>query len=106
MYTIHMTAIVEESLRADEEELRRIIAERMGEPGIPIGDMTRETMACDETEQCVALDGVADAHDQALETWLRDVVAPEYDRFLAGEIDCLSPDEARARLGLPQNAPA
>jgi putative addiction module CopG family antidote len=40
------------------------------------------------------------ARDQAIEAWLRDQIVPEYDRVMAGEVELVSSDEARARLGL------
>ena len=58
------------------------------------------------TESEVFRDGLRTlvARDQALETWLRDIIIPEYDRVLAGKVELASPDEVRAQLGLPQKA--
>ena len=58
------------------------------------------------TESEVFRDGlrILAARDQALETWLRDTVVPEYDRVMAGEVELVSSNEVRSQLGLPQKA--
>ena len=58
------------------------------------------------TESEVFRDGlrILAARDQALKTWLRDTVVPEYDRVMAGEVELVSSNEVRSQLGLPQKA--
>ena len=67
-----------------------------------MADMVRAKVASGEyaSESEVIREGLRalGARDRAVEAWLRNQVAPSYDRLLANPASALSADQVRARL--------